>query len=88
MPFFSSEELSISAMRVHPMLIDVSTRRLKWAVQLPEGDVTAGLGSGTAKSAASRQFRGVVRRKIERVHERGPVEARPLRRPDRRAAFR
>jgi len=38
------------------MLINVSTRKLKRAVRLPEGDVPAVLGDGTSKSAASRRF--------------------------------
>ncbi len=38
------------------MLINVSTRKLKRAVRLPEGDVPAVMGDGTSKSAASRRF--------------------------------
>lgn len=38
------------------MLINVSTRKLKRAVRLPEGDVPATAGDGTSKSAASRRF--------------------------------
>jgi putative transposase len=38
------------------MLINVSTRKLKRAVRLPEGDVSAVAGDGTSKSAASRRF--------------------------------
>lgn len=38
------------------MLINVSTRKLKRAVRLPEGDVPAVIGDGTSKSAASRRF--------------------------------
>jgi putative transposase len=38
------------------MLINVSTRRLRRAVRLPEGDVPAGRGAGISKSAASRHF--------------------------------
>ena len=38
------------------MLINVSTRKLKRAVQLPEGDLPAVMGDGTSKSAASRRF--------------------------------
>ena len=38
------------------MLINVSTRKLKRAVRLPEGDVPAIAGDGTSKSAASRRF--------------------------------
>ena len=34
----------------------VSTRKLKRAVRLPEGDLPAVMGDGTSKSAASRRF--------------------------------
>jgi transposase-like protein len=38
------------------MLINVSTRKLRRAVRLPEGDVPAIIGDGTSKSAVSRRF--------------------------------
>lgn len=38
------------------MLINVSTRKFRRAVRLPEGDVPAAKGSGVSKSAASRHF--------------------------------
>src|SRR5215213_5133043 len=38
------------------MLINVSTRKLKRAVRLPEGDLPTVMGDGTSKSAASRRF--------------------------------
>jgi putative transposase len=38
------------------MLINVSTRKLRRAVRLPEGDLPAIGGDGTSKSAASRRF--------------------------------
>jgi putative transposase len=38
------------------MLINVSTRKLRRAVRLPEGDLPALAGDGTSKSAASRRF--------------------------------
>jgi putative transposase len=38
------------------MLINVSTRKLRRAVRLPEGDLPAVPGDGTSKSAASRRF--------------------------------
>jgi transposase-like protein len=38
------------------MLINVSTRKLKRAVRLPDGDVPVVAGDGTSKSAASRRF--------------------------------
>jgi hypothetical protein len=38
------------------MLINVSTRKLRRAVRLPEGDLPIMTGDGTSKSAASRRF--------------------------------
>jgi hypothetical protein len=38
------------------MLINVSTRKLRRAVRLPEGDIPLIAGDGTSKSAASRRF--------------------------------
>ena len=38
------------------MLINVSTRKFKRAVRLPEGDLPTVMGDGTSKSAASRRF--------------------------------
>jgi hypothetical protein len=38
------------------MVINVSTRKFRRAVRLPEGDVPAPAGSGVSKSATSRQF--------------------------------
>lgn len=38
------------------MLINVSTRKFKRAVRLPEGDLAVIAGDGTSKSAASRRF--------------------------------
>ena len=38
------------------MLINVSTRKLRRAVRLPEGDLPSAPGDGTSKSAASRRF--------------------------------
>ena len=38
------------------MLINVSTRKLRRAVRLPECDLPAVMGDGTSKSAASRRF--------------------------------
>jgi transposase-like protein len=38
------------------MLINVSTRKLRRAVRLPEGDLPAIVGDGTSKSATSRRF--------------------------------
>src|ERR1700751_2815292 len=41
---------------VNLMLINVSTRKLRRAVRLPEGDLPVTAGDGTSKSAASRRF--------------------------------
>jgi hypothetical protein len=41
---------------VNLMLLNVSTRKFRRAVRLPEGDVPAPAGSGVSKSAASRHF--------------------------------
>src|SRR5256714_14317072 len=41
---------------LNPMLINVSTRKLRRAVRLPEGDLPVIAGDGTSKSAASRRF--------------------------------
>ena len=41
---------------MNQMLINVSTRKFKRSVRLPEGDVPAPKGSGLSKSAASRRF--------------------------------
>jgi hypothetical protein len=38
------------------MLINVSTRKFRRAVRLPEGDVPAPAGAGVSKSAALRHF--------------------------------
>ena len=38
------------------MLINVSTRKLKRAVRLPDGDLPAFAGGGTSKTATSRRF--------------------------------
>jgi hypothetical protein len=38
------------------MLINVSTRKLRRGVRLPEGDLPAITGDGTSRSAASRRF--------------------------------
>jgi putative transposase len=43
-------------MAMNLMLINVSTRELRRAVRLPDGDLPAATGDGTSKSAASRRF--------------------------------
>src|SRR3974390_2838534 len=44
---------------VNLMLINVSTRKLRRAVRLPDGDLPAVAGDGTSKSAASRRVVGL-----------------------------
>jgi putative transposase len=46
----------LGAWAMNLMLINVSTRKFRRAVRLPEGDVPASAGSGVSKSAASRHF--------------------------------
>ena len=41
---------------MNQMLINVSRRRFKRSVRLPEGDVPASDGAGLSKSATSRRF--------------------------------
>src|SRR4051812_37309606 len=41
---------------MNQMLINVSTRRFRRSVRLPDGDVASATGDGTSKSAGSRQF--------------------------------
>jgi putative transposase len=47
---------------MNQMLINVSTRRFRRSVRLPDGDVASARGDGTSKSA-------VVRRAVERETE-------------------
>ena len=49
------------------MLINVSTRKLRRAVRLPEGDLPIMARDGTSKSAASRRVRGAVGRTAGQV---------------------
>src|SRR5271157_6123539 len=50
-----SEDL-LGKWAMNQMLINVSTRRFKRSVRLPEGDVPASAGAGLSKSATSRRF--------------------------------
>ena len=50
------EEHWLGQWAMNLMLINVSTRKLRRAVRLPEGDVPAPAGAGVSKSAASRHF--------------------------------
>jgi putative transposase len=46
----------LGAWAMNQMLINVSTRKFRRAMRLPQGDVPAPVGAGLSKSAASRQF--------------------------------
>jgi putative transposase len=50
------------------MLINVSTRKFRRAVRLPEGDVPAPTGAGVSKSAASRHFVALSAAQIDGIH--------------------
>jgi len=52
----SDEEDWLGKWAMNQMLINVSTRKFKRSVRLPEGEVPAPKGSGLSKSAASRRF--------------------------------
>jgi transposase-like protein len=52
----SVEEDWLGRWAMNLMLVNVSTRKFRRAVRLPEGDVPAPAGSGVSKSAASRHF--------------------------------
>ena len=52
----ASEEDWLGRWAMNLMLINVSTRKFRRAVRLPEGDVPAPAGAGVSKSAASRHF--------------------------------
>ena len=49
-------EDSLGKWAMNQMMINVSTRRFKRSVRLPEGDVPAPDGAGLSKSATSRRF--------------------------------
>jgi hypothetical protein len=49
------------------MLINVSTRKLRRAVRLPNGDLPVIAGDGTSKSAASRRFVALLAEPAGRV---------------------
>jgi putative transposase len=52
----ATEEDWLGRWAMNLMLINVSTRKFRRAVRLPEGDVPAPAGAGVSKSAASRHF--------------------------------
>ena len=70
------------------MLINVSTRKLRRAVRLPEGDLPVIAGDGTSKSAASRRFVALSAERLAEWMALRPVQAGPPGHPDRRAAHR
>ena len=50
---------------MNQMLINVSTRKFRRSVRLPEGDIGTSNGDGTSKSAASRHFVALSSRKMK-----------------------
>jgi putative transposase len=52
----ASEQDWLGRWAMNLMLINVSTRKFRRAVRLPEGDVPAAQGAGVSKSATSRRF--------------------------------
>src|SRR4249920_2266189 len=52
----ASEEDWLGRWAMNLMLINVSTRKFRRAVRLPDGDVPAARGAGVSKSATSRRF--------------------------------
>ena len=64
------------------MLINVSTRKLRRAVRLPEGDLPSAPGDGTSKSAASRRFVALSAARMAEWMAAGPLAARSCRDPD------
>ncbi len=47
------------------MVLNVSTRKYRRAVRLPEGDLPGERGDGTSKSAVSRRFVALSRKKMK-----------------------
>ena len=47
------------------MVLNVSTRKYHRAVRLPEGDLAKARGDGTSKSAVSRRFVALSRKKMK-----------------------
>src|SRR5664279_2872075 len=66
------------------MLINVSTRKFRRAVRLPEGDVPTPTGAGVSKSGGFAALRGVVGCAHEGMDGRGSVRARHHGGADRR----
>jgi putative transposase len=63
------------------MLINVSTRKLRRAVRLPEGDLPIMAGDGASKSAASRRFVALSAERLAEWMGVRPVPARPADHP-------
>ena len=70
------------------MVLNVSTRKYHRAVRLPEGDLAKARGDGTSKSAVSRRFVALSRKKMKAWLASDLSEARPAGHPDRRSACR
>ena len=69
------------------MVLNVSTRKYHRAVRLPEGDLAKARGDGTSKSAVSRRFVALSRKKMN-LARLGSLGTRPASHPDRRSACR
>ena len=75
--------------RIGLMVLNVSTRKYHRAVRLPESDLAKARGDGTSKSAVSRRFVALSRKKMRRGLARlGSLGTRPASHPDRRSACR
>ena len=70
------------------MVLNVSTRKYHRAVRLPEGDLAKARGDGTSKSAVSRRFVALSRKKMKAWLASDLSESRPAGHPDRRSACR
>ena len=70
------------------MVLNVSTRKYHRAVRLPEGDLAKARGGGTSKSAVSRRFVALSRKKMKAWLASGSLGTRPASHPDRRSACR
>ena len=57
------------------MMLNVSTRKYHRAVRLPEGDLAKARGDGTSKSAVSRRFVALSRKKMKAPHRHPPRPA-------------
>ena len=70
------------------MVLNVSTRKYHRAVRLPEGDLAKARGDGTSKSAVSRRFVALSRKKMKAWLASDLSELDLLVIPDRRSACR